>query len=400
MLDGVLIVVIGLIFFMGVEYFFPYRQLPQVPGWYFYAFSVNFLQLFIGLLAYVLEDYLNFPSRINLKMYVSDFLGGVIAYAFMTWVMYWWHYFRHNNYILWRTMHQFHHSAQSIEALTSFYKHPLEMIVNSIIMIIITYPILGVSGKSSMWLSIFAGFGEFIYHVNIWTPYWLGFFFQTPLSHLLHHKKNARIYCPNLSDCPLWDILGGTFKNNDDPTIQAGFDQGNDQKIADMLMFGDAVYHDKKIKITWDDICVLIILSIGCISIIGYVSFSPTIQGIGFITTSSPLPLVFSAYNDVETFSLKYSVIKINNDIEIDLHDAYSRIKGPYNLRNVYGAMFSYGPLFTNDNLIKLRQDILHWGICKQKIMTLPSKIMNASVEIKSGTKSFENNKWYLHIIC
>lgn len=34
------------------------------------------------------------------------------------------------------------------------------------------------------------GIAELIYHWNINTPYWLGFIFQRPESHRIHHQEN------------------------------------------------------------------------------------------------------------------------------------------------------------------------------------------------------------------
>ena len=148
----------------------------------------------------------------------------------------------------------------------------------------------------------------------------------------------------------------------------------------------------------------LILLIIGCLNIVGYLCFSPNMQGLAFVTASSPLPLVFSAYKGIETFSFEYQPISINNETQIDLLDIYPKIAGPYNRRNVFGAMFSYGPLFDDPNLIKLRDEILNWAICKQKLgreifVNLPD-ILFAEIEIKSKTVGFENRTWSLRIDC
>jgi hypothetical protein len=42
-----------------------------------------------------------------------------------------------------RGLHQVHHSASRIEILTSFYKHPLEMAANSIIISVVLFAVLG-----------------------------------------------------------------------------------------------------------------------------------------------------------------------------------------------------------------------------------------------------------------
>jgi len=384
MLDGVFIIVGVTFVLMFLEYLFPDRELPKVNGWWLLGLTINIVQLIIGLAAYFLEDYLNFQSRLNLKLYVSDFVGGVIAYLVHTILMYWWHYFRHEIYTLWILFHQFHHSPQRIEILTSFYKHPLEMIINSTLMIILSYPVLGISGRSSMWLSIFAGFGEFIYHMNLRMPKILSYVIQSPTNHTFHHRENSRVNCPNYGDIPfLTDMLNGTFHNAQTPS-RSGFSNYRTGDTRTMLQLGDVVNRQKGISIKFDDICLILLLLLGSLNLIGYLFFSPTLQAIAFASASSPLPFVFSAYEGVETYSLKYSSILINNETVVDLYDAYSKIDGPYNLRNVYGAMFTYGPLFKNEKFIQLRQNILYWGICKRKIVPFPFDIHNASTIIRS----------------
>uniref|UniRef100_A0A6C0C8P2 Fatty acid hydroxylase domain-containing protein n=1 Tax=viral metagenome TaxID=1070528 RepID=A0A6C0C8P2_9ZZZZ len=396
MLDGVIIIVGVMFVLMFLEYLFPDRDLPKVNGWWLLGLSINIVQLIIGLSAYLLEDYLNFPSRLNLKLYVSDFTGGVVAYFIHIILMYWWHYFRHMIHVLWILFHQFHHSPQRVEILTSFYKHPLEMIINSALMILLSYPVLGISGRSSMWLSIFAGFGEFIYHMNLRTPKFLAYFVQSSVNHTYHHRENSRINCPNYGDIPCFtDILNGTFHNAQTES-KSGFNNYRKGDTHAMLRFKDVGNREKSIKITFNDVCHILLLILGSLNLIGYIFFSPTLQGIAFASASSPLPFVFSAYEGIETYSLKYSDILVNNETMIDLNDAYSKIEGPYNLRNVYGAMFTYGPLFKNEKLVQLRQDILRWGICGEKIIILPFAIHNASTIIKT----FDGKEFSLSINC
>jgi sterol desaturase/sphingolipid hydroxylase (fatty acid hydroxylase superfamily) len=54
--------------------------------------------------------------------------GAILGYFVITFVYYWWHRWRHEVPFLWRWLHQVHHSPARIEIITSFYKHPLEML--------------------------------------------------------------------------------------------------------------------------------------------------------------------------------------------------------------------------------------------------------------------------------
>src|SRR5439155_16505668 len=57
--------------------------------------------------------------------------GALAGYLASTFVYYWWHRARHRSPFLWRWFHQVHHSARRIEVVTSFYKHPLEIVADS-----------------------------------------------------------------------------------------------------------------------------------------------------------------------------------------------------------------------------------------------------------------------------
>ena len=67
----------------------------------------------------------------------AEQLGAVpaaaLGYLAITFVFYWWHRARHEVPLLWRWLHQVHHSAARIEVATSFYKHPVEILLNSLL---------------------------------------------------------------------------------------------------------------------------------------------------------------------------------------------------------------------------------------------------------------------------
>jgi Fatty acid hydroxylase superfamily len=108
-------------------------------------------------------------------------------------------------------LHQIHHSARRLEIVTSFYKHPVEILVNSILSCLIVYPLFGARVRAAGYYTVLIAVGEFFYHWNIKTPSWIGFIFQRPESHRVHHQ--FRHHTNNFADIPLWDMLFGTFEN-------------------------------------------------------------------------------------------------------------------------------------------------------------------------------------------
>lgn len=376
-----LIVVLGAL--MVLERVVPDQELKHVPGWWWWVLMINVFQLFaVVLAAFTWEnwlqntEYFSSPTRFHLKDHVTPFWGGVIAYGVHTWLFYHWHKARHEIYAFWILFHQLHHSASRIETITSFYKHPLEIIIDSQIMAILLYCILGVEKSSSIWLSIYAAIGEYVYHMNIKTPRILGYLFQRPESHRVHHRRNKRLNCPNHSDLPIWDVLGGTFENPDHMDEPTGFSPHLEIRRIDILLFKDVitgVYQDvfsdyKKFKKTCIRYVWYALVIWGMLNSSFFLVHYDGFREIGFTTASSPLPLVFSAFNGHETYSTGFNVTvtyangtKIHAPLDADL---YNKMHGSYNRRNVYGAVFTHGPFFDRDNLIKIRQNILFNAVC------------------------------------
>ena len=149
-------------------------------------------------------------------------LGGtLVGYFVITFIYYWWHRWRHESTFLWRWIHQVHHSPQRIEVITSFYKHPLEILVNSVLSSAILYLVVGLSPKAASLAVLLTGLAELVYHWNVRTPHWLGYIFQRPESHCVHHQEGLHSF--NYADLPLWDMLFGTFRNPKEWQSRCGF---------------------------------------------------------------------------------------------------------------------------------------------------------------------------------
>jgi len=217
--------------------------LPKVRTWWVRVVLINIAQLGVVLLAGVTwEHWFSAWSIFQLSDYVSNTLGGFIAYFIATFLFYWWHRWRHESDFLWRMFHQIHHSPQRLEVITSFYKHPLEMIVNSIMGSLLVYTFLGLSLEAGAIYTFLRAIGEFFYHTNIKTPRWVGFIFQRPEMHRIHHQYNR--HKNNYGDITWWDMLFGTYENPKEWTKTCGFTPQKEEQLIDMLKFKDI--HKKK----------------------------------------------------------------------------------------------------------------------------------------------------------
>jgi len=204
------IIILGLILII-LERIFPDRILPLVKGWWSRVIVINLMQFGIVILGMATWD-VWFKTH---QPYVIDgypnFMLGFLAYLVITFVFYWWHRVRHDSYVLWLLFHQLHHSASRLETITSFYKHPLEIMLNSLLIGSISYLLLGLNVEAVAWTILYSSLGEYFYHMNIRTPHWIGYIFQRPEMHKIHHKEG--VHYNNFSDLPLWDMVFGTYEN-------------------------------------------------------------------------------------------------------------------------------------------------------------------------------------------
>src|SRR5690606_29005902 len=110
------------------EYLRPARELPAVPFWrlrglamfvvYFVLSSCLPLLWDATLAQYSLLNFTRQPVWLQA-------VAGVLTYEF---IVYWWHRTMHGAEWLWRSFHQFHHSAERLDTYGAFWFSPLDMI--------------------------------------------------------------------------------------------------------------------------------------------------------------------------------------------------------------------------------------------------------------------------------
>jgi sterol desaturase/sphingolipid hydroxylase (fatty acid hydroxylase superfamily) len=244
MLPYVILVALGC---FVLERLIPGWTLPPVRTWPVRVLLINFIQIGVVLLAGVTwERWLSSASVFQLAAHVSPVGGGLVAYFIATFVFYWWHRWRHEAPLLWRIFHQIHHSPQRIEVITSFYKHPGEMILNSLIGSLLVYSLLGLSLQGGAMYTACTALGEFFYHTNVRTPRWIGYFFQRPEMHRIHHQYGR--HRNNYGDIVWWDMLFGTYENPKVFTASCGFDDPKEQQLLSMLAYRDV--HETKAAVS------------------------------------------------------------------------------------------------------------------------------------------------------
>jgi sterol desaturase/sphingolipid hydroxylase (fatty acid hydroxylase superfamily) len=215
----------------------PGRDLPKMKGWKLRglaAFSVffylsSYLPLFWDafLARYQLFDLTGLGTA-------GSALAGLLIYEL---AVYWWHRTMHGSDILWRGIHQMHHSAERLDTYGAFYFSPLDMIGWTLLSSLCLVLVVGVTPQAATIILLLTTFLTIFQHANIRTPRWLGYIIQRPESHTVHHGKG--IHANNYSDLPVMDMLFGTFRNPAGYELETGFYSGASERVVDMLLFKD-----------------------------------------------------------------------------------------------------------------------------------------------------------------
>jgi sterol desaturase/sphingolipid hydroxylase (fatty acid hydroxylase superfamily) len=225
--------------FMLLERLIPDQELPHSPHWWLRAIAFNIAQLGVVLAGGLLWDaHLQRAHLFDVPQYVDHvLLQGLVGYVVSTFVYYWWHRFRHMSDFLWLGLHQLHHSPVRLETITAFYKHPAELISNSVLSGLISYTLLGLDIEAAGWTTGLSAISEFFYHMNVKTPRWIGLFIQRPEMHRIHHERG--VHQSNYGDLPIWDMLFGTYHNPPTYDGPCGFDEPRESMVLEMLLFKD-----------------------------------------------------------------------------------------------------------------------------------------------------------------
>lgn len=320
------------------------HDLPKSRGWWPRAIAASSVQALIVVFAAPLWDPWLEAHPLLPGARLGTVAGALVGYVVVTFVYYFWHRARHEVPLLWRVFHQLHHSPTRIEVVASFYKHPAEILVNGVLSSSILYGLCGLSVQAAAIATLMTGLAELVYHWNVRTPRWLGYFFQRPEMHRLHHAEGVHGY--NYSDLPLWDLIFGTFRNPARCEAPTGFGGDHELRLGEMLRGRDlfAPPPPRTRERRW----AAALLLIGSLQMVGDVLDQPLLVGLGAATNASPAPKVFTTVGDAEPFSSHFALELEGIDGEVRVvpltPDRYRDLRGPYNRRNVYGAVIAGGP--------------------------------------------------------
>ena len=238
LLDPASIIVISIfVVLLIAEELFPGRILPPIKFWKIKGIVAFVIYFYVSTyLPLIWNEYLASYRLIDLS-WLGDYWGALLALLLYEFGVYVWHRSMHNNTLLWRVFHQMHHSAERVDTYGAFYFSLMDMIGFTFLTSLAMVWVAGFTVQATIYAIYGATFLAVIQHANIKTPQWMGYIFQRPESHSLHHAKGIHAF--NYSDLPLFDLIFGTLRNPKEFSKETGFYEGASSKIGDMLVFRD-----------------------------------------------------------------------------------------------------------------------------------------------------------------
>jgi sterol desaturase/sphingolipid hydroxylase (fatty acid hydroxylase superfamily) len=215
----------------------PARPLPHEPLWRlrgFTAFAVYFL--IASYLPMFTDAYLARWQLIDLHA-LGTWGGAAVGLLVAELGIYAWHRALHGSTVLWRGLHQWHHSAERIDAASAFWFSPLDMVGWTLVSSISLVLLVGLTPEAATLVMLTTTFLGIYQHTNVRTPRWTGYLIQRPEQHRVHHARDLHAF--NYCDLAFIDMLFGTWRNPADHAGETGFHPGASRRLADLLLGRD-----------------------------------------------------------------------------------------------------------------------------------------------------------------
>ena len=142
-------------------------------------------------------------------------------------------------------------------------------------------------------------------------------------------------------------------------------------------------------------LCLICLVS--SLQLFGFIFDSKIIKGIGMSSMIAPFPKVFSDVDGLEPFASKFIITFYHDNGKITEQEItpemYSKLSGPYNRRNIYGAGLSYAPRLPDS----LWKPVFKYGFSGplSKELDFPTDIKCIEVKIITKTKG-RNDIWII----
>lgn len=172
------------------------------------VFTLGFALITGDMVRAAVANYVDLRPIIESMPSYIEYPLGFLLYTFFDYVA---HRVDHSRYF-W-PLHRFHHAAEEFHVMTADRGHPGSTLTQASLkifpLVAIGIPLDAIINIGMLIVSI-----NYLNHSRIdWDFGWFGrYVVQSPRHHQLHHRRGLR-HAVNLSICPIWDRLGGTWQD-------------------------------------------------------------------------------------------------------------------------------------------------------------------------------------------
>ena len=118
-------------------------------------------------------------------------------------------------------------------------------------------------------------------------------------------------------------------------------------------------------KLTKNALAATLVVFIGLIQVLGFLTRLDSVRALGKATVASPLPLVFTSVGIFESFATELTielVFQSGGRLTVPVtSETYSRLHGPYDRRGAYAMLLVHAPLWPQHIL----NSIVGFGFCR-----------------------------------
>ena len=155
-------------------------------------------------------------------------------------------------------------------------------------------------------------------------------------------------------------------------------------------------------SLVWRNRAGLALLLLAMAQMVGDLAGWRSLVGLGAAWGVSPRPSVFGDVDGLETFASRFAFVWTEAGAERRLEitpEVYSRLAGPYNRRNVYGAALAYAPRLPDE----LWRPVYCHGLAPQgplrRELGLPAETRDLATEIATRSRG-RADRWRLQPPC
>jgi hypothetical protein len=150
----------------------------------------------------------------------------------------------------------------------------------------------------------------------------------------------------------------------------------------------------------WRDLGAFFLALLGLTQMAGDLLGIRALKGLGAASAMAPCPKVFCEVNGLEGFASTFTLrLKRSGgqvkEIEIT-PEVYSRLKGPYNRRNAYGAALSFAPKLPPNLWQSVYDYAWRIGGPLRTELGVPNDTLSVSTLVRSQTRG-RHDTWELH---